>query len=524
MFRLTNPSFSSPNITRTLGLILFCMAMAWAGSGVFIESMLYRTILSLSAAFFLFFAFRKVTRNRQIHLLREQFRWFLELLLTRLSSGTTLEKAISQTVPGMDRMLGRKSIFLQTLHRIDNQIQAHRPLKTTLPAAASQLRCLEARTFFQLLPELNQAGCAIKPFVHQQFQMISEQLSLEQDLHAEATQRRIEAICLTVMPFAITLLLSSSYDSASVESISLPFSQIAESILYVLSMSAIGITAMLLSTTADQHRYVGSIPYPLRKPKAFKRTLSRFLHRLYRDRLPESYGSRVLQILHDSDQNHADNVSPEMTTLSFFNQKINFLSMGLLIVFVVIITEPRVWFISFLIPIIAYLHDQKLFQQERVRLDAYRLTYPVFLNLLTAFLESGLSPHRSFNIAVTHLFPPNQEKKGGIAVLQGEMTRFLRRVQSGQTLENVLNDMITACPLPEAQAALLILLRYSHSGGTEALHLLSLQASACWSLYRVSMKKRLEQQNIRLLFPMMLDLVVVMIAALLPAVTSLNVF
>ena len=52
--------------------------------------------------------------------------------------------------------------------------------------------------------------------------------------------------------------------------------------------------------------------------------------------------------------------------------------------------------------------------------------------------------------------------------------------------------------------------------------MLTLQSAACWSLHRNAARKQLEQQSLKLLLPMTLDLVAVLLTALLPAVFSLQ--
>jgi len=93
---------------------------------------------------------------------------------------------------------------------------------------------------------------------------------------------------------------------------------------------------------------------------------------------------------------------------------------------------------------------------------------------------------------------------------------------TGCPANQIIEQLAATCPLPEAQAALLLMLRYDRSGGFETLQLLSMQSSACWSLYRSTMRKQMEQQSLRLLLPMTLDLLAVLLTALLPAVLSLN--
>ena len=182
------------------------------------------------------------------------------------------------------------------------------------------------------------------------------------------------------------------------------------------------------------------------------------------------------------------------------------------------------WPAFLLLPVIfAVLQDQQVFSLRRRILDDDRLMYPVLLNLLSALLQAVISVHRALQIACACLRPQVRSEKCRPAGLPADLESVHRQIQTGRPVDRVLEQLIDACPLPEAQAALLLLLRYEQSGGADTIQLLALQSNACWSLHRSSIRKQLEQQNLRLLLPMTLDLVAVLVTALLPAVLSLQI-
>ena len=59
--------------------------------------------------------------------------------------------------------------------------------------------------------------------------------------------------------------------------------------------------------------------------------------------------------------------------------------------------------------------------------------------------------------------------------------------------------------------------------GDEVLNLLSLQASACWSLCRNAARKKQEREVLGLLLPMTLDFICVLLVATTPAIISLGI-
>ncbi|MDW7659153.1 MAG: hypothetical protein SCM11_18445, partial [Bacillota bacterium] len=158
---------------RPIHFIWFAASMlfVWLACSLYIELQLLRLLVTLPAAFLLLQALHRQQAGRKLLLAREQFKWFLELLLTRLTSGATLEHAISETLPGMHQLLGSKSSFIRALSALDQQLKARRPLDTLLPFLSRQITCPEADYFFQLLPELRRTGSQIAPFVRQHLRM-----------------------------------------------------------------------------------------------------------------------------------------------------------------------------------------------------------------------------------------------------------------------------------------------------------------------------------------------------------------
>lgn len=503
------------------------LGLTWLATGLYLRSLLLRLLIALPASFLLLLAWRRQQTGRQLLLSREQFKWFLELLLTRLSAGATLEHAISDTLPGLHQLLGSKSPFMTALCALDQQIKARRPLDRLLPFLAKQVRCPEAGYFFQLLPELQRTGSQIAPFVRQQLHMISEQLSLQQEIRAEAAQRRTEALLLAMMPFAMVLLLQSGFDDATRSALQQPAGIAGSAIACIIALSAAVLTICLMAMRPAQPAECLQLSYSRRNPGRIQVFLRHALHRLYREWLPAAYGARLLQTLivlgrEDPEQT----VNQKQTVLqSYFVRKIRLICLSLLPASLICAAVSSAWPAFLLLPVIfAVLQDQQVFSLRRRILDDDRLMYPVLLNLLSALLQAGISVHRALQIACACLRPQIPSEKFRPAGLPADLESVHRQIQTGQPVDRVLEQLIDACPLPEAQAALLLLLRYEQSGGADTIQLLALQSNACWSLHRSSIRKQLEQQNLRLLLPMTLDLVAVLVTALLPAVLSLQIF
>ncbi len=511
-----------PALAKNIISLGLCFGLAWLGSSIFIQIRLLRFLISLPAASFFLLAALRRQKGRLILLSREQFKWFLELLLSHLASGETLEHAISSTLPGMQQMLGSKQPLIRALKALDQQLEARRPLADLLPYLASQISCPEADYFFRLLPELQSSGSQIAPFVRQHLHMVAEQMILQQEIKAESTQRRTEAGLLAVMPFLVALLLRPGLADDSASVMAGPAGVIGSSLACIIALTAAGLTFSLMAGQPTNSRKSLALPSAQARPSPWLLKLSRPLYQLYRDILPPAYGARLIQALADLAGDQAG-LGKNLLD-AYFLRKTQFILLALPPGFILLFLSPTYLYLPFCLALLlVILQDRQVFGLRRQVLDDYRLSYPVFLNLLAALLQAGLSVHRSLAISSSCLYQNSRKIITAWPSLDRDLALVQRQLQTGQPVGQVLEMLIAACPLPEAQAALLLLLRYEQAGGADTIQLLTLQANACWSLYRSSSRKQLEQQSLALLLPMALDLVAVMITALLPALLSLNI-
>lgn len=494
--------------------VRFCCSLIFCGLAcrLFINPVWLRLLLSVPAAFFLSGTLRHRQVIRQRLLSREQFKWFLELLLTRLSSGATLERAISDTIPGMQQMLGKKSTFLNALYDLEKKLQAGRSLDGLLLDLARKVECEEAGYFFKILPELQRTGSQLILFVRQFLQMVSQKLSLQQTYSAETSQRRTEALLLSVMPFAMTLLNKTSFDMQTPSAMSQPIGLFGMALGCFLALTACILTLHFSVFDPDQKPVTFSAPLDRKIAKPFH-VLANKLIFVYRSFLPEVYSARLLQYLFSLDRQSQKNL-----TLSFFSRKARLMLAGFLPGLLFCVATPAGFVCLLVFPLLlSFLHDQQLLRLRRQVLFEYQLLYPIWINLVTALLQSGLTLHRAFLIAGHCLQSPGKHEYG----LLFDLELMQKQIHSGQPIDRILQDMLTACPLPEAQAALLLLTRYEQTGVAETLQMLEMQSTACWASHQNAKRKQLEQQSVRLLAPMMLDLIAVLLTAMMPAVLSL---
>lgn len=497
-----------------------CALAAWLASGLYCEVWLLRLFLVLVVTPPALIGLQKHLSGRLLHRSREQFQWFLELLLTELSTGASFEHAYRQAVDGLRHLLHDRSSFLKTLLVLDQHIKARRPTAVLCRSMASRMPCPEAQLFFRLLPDLQATGCPISPFVRQELRHMAEQKNLRDHLTAETTQRRTEAVLLIMMPFLVTSLLQGSWDMGQVAG-SAWFAGRLMACCLAFSSALMTLFFLADPTPAVHRNSRSSAPGSLSR---LDRLIAGHLIRLYRDRLPTAHGSRVLRILLDQDNRLQLPVpAASDSTSGYFALKGRLMAAALLPALLAAFTQGFIWPWLLVLPLlIGFLQDRMLLQDRSKQEEGYRREFPLVLNLWSALLQTGLSLDRTLSIACQAFNSQTGQPLALFPALEDHLRGIQSRLQAGQPASAALNRLIQLCPVPEIQTALLLLIRYEQLGGTEALQMVDLQALSLWSLHRAATRKHLEQHSLKLLLPMMISLAAVLLSALLPAWASLQ--
>jgi Flp pilus assembly protein TadB len=496
---------------------------SWLGTLPFISGIWWQLAAALPGGFFLGRALNKWLAKRRNQFVLEQFKRFLEYLLSKMMAGSTLEKAFIDSASDLEPLLGKKSVLLAELRQLERQLAACQPLDRLLVKLALNIHCQEVTGFLRILPRLRQAGGHVGQFVRQHLLMLAEKISLLGEISAETTQRRTEAILLSLMPFLMTgfLLKSTTYYSYSFAENN-TISVVGLALAYAMAMAAAIMTLMSLSR--DQ-----SVPGNLRlahsaRYSKFLRIPGRIMIMLYRRCLPELYGMRLLQLL--GDQAEACGQSRDDGQADFFARKMLFFICGIMLGACLTLAWPGHLSVPLLLPfLLAALQDQQVFSSAKRQQMLFRLEYPMFLNLVSSLLQAGLSLHAAMTISldswVQVITGKGQLKYSNVHM---ELREMARQMQLGIPVDRILEKIAPGCPVPEIQAAFMLMIRYDRMGGQEILNLLQIQSANSWSLYRQTVRKQIELQSVALLVPMVLDLVAVILSAALPALLSFQSF
>jgi tight adherence protein C len=520
--------------------LLAAVSLAWLTSLPFTQPDAWRLLLVVLGSGLFCFAFQRWSSQRQARDNMEQYQALLAYLSSRLAAGETLERALVSAGPVLGQQLGIRRPICQGLNHLAQQIEAHVDLDQTIRNLLTWVDCPAVRPFMLVLPQLRQMGGQLDRFIKSSHRMLAEQISLAQDIASEQAQKNAEALILMVLPFFLALILGNSADGYAQSAQVQAGGRIGMALAYILACLAAVWTIVLISgqpvrSTSSPSLIHKSWIHESRQPRIFKTPtpsvnllshyLTGLLLRLYRGPLTGHWGKMLL--LRIAEQNH----SQENPARRYMAKKMRYLLAGLLL--------GAIWSITGLLPMIlfwvpglaiAILQDIQVWRSHDTRKNLYRLAYPAFLNWIVILLQAGFSLDKTLAVAAQAWLPEknipdpkvSDQQVSDQQVIANDLSFLCQQQQAGRSCAWILDRLAEQNPLLEIQSAIHMMIRYDKEGGQELLDLLNLQATGSWNLLRNGIRKSLETRSLQLLFPMMIDLVVVLLIAILPAMLMLT--
>lgn len=393
------------------------------------------------------------------------------------------------------------------LKRLEKSLSAQEPLSEAAVNLCYRTDYIELLPVMQALSITRIVGTGVISILKNSCQMMSELIAVKSEVEANNAGKNAEAFLLCLMPFGITYALTSFTGDYMRAARADPFG-----ILLMLSAFCIAIVScgFLFSLIGEKKKSRVSIaPQDLSSfPYIFSRVAGNIRKNLSRI-LPQGYITGMYGHLSEL------SCKPDALFEAFLLKML-----GVVLVLsplIIIILHFTSWtlllFVPFLtIPIILLHHDLR----TRVfrRREGIMEEIPLFLSMLVTLLQSGVLLPKAIETCGL-AFPDS-------GVLGNELKIMNAQMLSGVSAGRAVELFSERTPIPEAQSALLLAARYEVTGGSEVLGLLSLQATACWSLCRNASRKKREREALAMIFPMMLDFISVLLVATTPALISLQ--
>ena len=484
-----------------------CIIALYFLSACFIYNPVLRITASILLAIPFFSALVHVLYQKRASYLRSQCKVLFQSLCTSVSGGYSLESAFLASRAQIESVFGKKSVMSQALRRMESERAAQISFSHSLSQLCFYLDYLEILPIMQALSITRIVGNGVISILRSSQQMLAELISVKNEVDANNAGKNAEALMLCLMPFGITITLTSFTGDYMTVARNTTMGTIMMLAAFSLSVISCG---FLLSLIGESRQ------------KAFKRQQNEKMYSFFPDKASENILKILKKILPESFISGEYERAIEMggTPDQILQIKIKKVSLLLIFSFVfsitlLHITDFPLWFcIPFILLVLFFFQiDDK--QKAIKRRECIMEEIPLFLAILTTLLQSGVMLQKAIQICAG-AFPVQ-------TVLGSEIFWLNKQIESGSSAAQAVDLFSSRTPIPEAQAALILCSKYDRSGGTEVLQLLQLQANACWSLCRNASRKRKERDAVKMILPMMLDLTAVLLVVITPAFISMQV-
>lgn len=440
--------------------------------------------------------------GRYRELKSEQFLIFLEYLSGKVSVGQTLESALLTAPDDLEQQLGRHSKTHLGLVTMRKMLSVQIDLETVLERTCKLFSSRQSRVFFSVIPFLRQYGGKLEDYVRETHRSLSEELRLQKVIASEQSAKHSEALMMVIMPFLFALIMNLQKGDAP-DRLSL-----VPTILYLCSMSAAAFTLFILNfNIVNKLKFH---PLKISNKKVTNKSVLLIADSILRYS-PLSFHVRIVRYLEQIALDSQD------IWYRYIRKKLQLTCLGLLLALPGLIFPSQPQWSWLLLPIaIGILQDMevlRLYQQQQL---CYNLTYPTFLSLIANLLHSGLTLTKGLNL-IFESFECEDNR-----IISKDLKLLRQKIESGIPARLALLELSQKIKQTEIVSALHLMSRYDRDGGSELLEILSLQATNSRELYKDSVRKKLQQRALLLLLPMGMDLAIVMVTAVLPALVAFN--
>ncbi len=484
-----------------------CFAAVFFLSDAFIPLLWLRVLLSGGLSLFPFISIIQLLYARRTSLLRAQSKVLLQSLCTSVSAGYSLNSAFMCARPTLEKAFGKRSVMGLALKRAEKSLSAQTPLEEVAVDLCYRLDYIELLPVMHALSITRVVGTGVISILKNSCQMMSELIAVKSEVDANNAGKNAEAFLLCLMPFGITYALSSFTGDYLAMARKDPLGIALMLLAFCISVVSCG---FLFSMISEKKKIPGLSEKrnPSSQHPSFTR-LSGFLREHMSRILPQGYITGMYGLLCEL------SYRPDELFESFLLKTVGvaLILLPLITLILQLMSYPVLFSLPLLAVIIILMHHDLRTHVLRRR-EGIMEEIPLFLSMMVTLLQSGVLLPKSIETCAS-AFPDS-------GVMGTELRIMNAQMLSGMSAGRAVELFSERTPIPEAQSALLLASRYEVTGGSEVLGLLSLQATACWSLCRNASRKKREREALAMILPMMLDFISVLLVATTPALISLQ--
>lgn len=502
----------NPKIMEQAGLLTLSWIAGLLLSFPFLDDGRLRLLLAFPASGILFAGARTFIHGRRRNGRQEQYRTLLSFLMSQISIGRSLEQAILSARPALSPLYPAWHPFSQALWQAERQIQANQTASQAIGTWVDALDCPEATAGIGMLRRIHLSGASLQNFLRQAVQSLGDLMDITRDIAAQNARAITEAIILACMPFAMAVLLGQAgqyLEPAKAH----PAGKIIFSAAFLIAVLALSLIPGIISPDESRVR-PSSKNQPERVPG---RTMTRLSAGLKQALSILPFISSRRRIEDSLQRIHGENVR---SAVRFDALKVRYLLAGMALGVLMSISLRTPWIFPVPPMILILLQDWALFRRAEQEERQMLATFPYFLHVCVSLLEAGLTIHHVLSL-VSSVFAVE-----GTGPIRGPMAReayqISQSLRTGLSAVQILEQLALQSATSELRASYQLLARYGRLGGPDLLLQLFQQTKSCWSLYRNAARASLDERSIRLMIPMMLDLIVILCVSITPAVLLMS--
>ena len=465
-----------------------------------------RLLISPIPALFLFFSITRVLYDKRSGYIRSQCKVLFQSLCTGVSSGYSLESAFLSSRPTIENVFGKRSILARSLRHMEYERAAQLSFHDSLIRLCYRMDFMEIYPIMQALSITRLVGNGVLSILRNSYRMISELISVQQEVDANNAGKNAEAAILCFMPYAVTFTLTTMTGEYMESAKSTTLGNTIMIAAFFLSLISCVLLLRLVGNTKQKNKRKNIDQAPrFTMPSRLINVTTRVYKRIFPASFVSGEYERAIE-LSQTPSIYLERKTSKFLTLSFLS------GFSLLVLALVSGQSPLLLLLGFPFSFIALHMKEK--ERVRIRKESLMDDIPLFLSILTTLLNSGILLPKSLQVC-SEAFPRR-------SILCEELWRIKKQIASGVSAAQAIEDLSARTPIPEAQAALVLAAGYERRGGAEVLQLLSLQSNACWNLCRNASRKRKERDTVQMILPMMLDLIAVLLVVMVPAIISMQ--
>ena len=184
--------------------------------GLFAVWICYRSVFFLPAAAVVAAVYLKekrrlLVRERRLTL-QSRFGDFLSALHTAMAAGYSLENGICAASEDLERLYGPEDVLCLELAEIERQMQFRKPAEQLLCDLGRRSHVEDIRYFGEILKIAKRTGGSMAELLQSTWRSLCAKIDTAREIESMTAARRYEHSVMSVMPAAIVLYMSLTFD------------------------------------------------------------------------------------------------------------------------------------------------------------------------------------------------------------------------------------------------------------------------------------------------------------------------